>query len=259
MSPATPTVACWHFGPTRRSQARESFIHLHVERIAEERERDDVIAALGEVLAEVRRAVMDWKPMLARAGDLIADLKSNPPALPPEEISEAVAFLEWLIADNFTFLGMREYLLTGDQQFEPLHESDLGVLRHRAMRVLHRGHELIAVTPEILAFLQEPKALIITKSNVRSHVHRRVYMDYVGVKRHDAQGRLIGESRIIGLFTSTAYTRSARSIPYLRRKLEAVERRAGFSPEGHSSKALVNVLETYPRDELFQIDERTAL
>ncbi|MGB8549922.1 MAG: NAD-glutamate dehydrogenase domain-containing protein, partial [Xanthobacteraceae bacterium] len=187
---------------------------------------------------------------------LIADLKRNPPALPPEEISEAVAFLEWLIADNFTFLGMREYLLTGDQQFEPLHESDLGVLRHRAMRVLHRGHELIAVTPEILAFLQEPKALIITKSNVRSHVHRQVYMDYVGVKRHDAQGRLIGESRIIGLFTSTAYTRSARSIPYLRRKLEAVERRAGFSPEGHSSKALVNVLETYPRDELFEIDEQ---
>ena len=194
-------------------KARESFIHLHVERIAEERERDEIIAALGEVLAEVRRAVMDWKPMLARTGDLIADLKRNPPALPPEEISEAVAFLEWLIADNFTFLGMREYLLTGDQQFEPLHESDLGVLRHRAMRVLHRGHELIAVTPEILAFLQEPKALIITKSNVRSHVHRQVYMDYVGVKRHDAQGRLIGESRIIGLFTSTAYTRSARSIP----------------------------------------------
>jgi glutamate dehydrogenase len=237
-------------------EARESFIHLHVERIAEERERDEIIAALGEVLAEVRRAVMDWKPMLARTGDLIADLKRNPSALPPEEISEAVAFLEWLIADNFTFLGMREYLLTGDQQFEPLHESDLGVLRHRAMRVLHRGHELIAVTPEILAFLQEPKALIITKSNVRSHVHRQVYMDYVGVKRHDAQGRLIGESRIIGLFTSTAYTRSARSIPYLRRKLEAVVHRAGFSPQGHSSKALVNVLETYPRDELFQIDEQ---
>src|SRR5271165_784446 len=193
--------------------ARESFIHLHVERIADDLERNEIIAALGEVLGEVRRAVVDWKPMLARTGALIADLKHNPSALPPEEISEAVAFLEWLVADNFTFLGMREYALTGDQQFEPLHESDLGVLRHREMRVLHRDHELIAVTPEILAFLQEPKALIITKSNVRSRVHRHVYMDYIGVKRHDAQGRLIGECRIIGLFTSTAYTRSARSIP----------------------------------------------
>jgi glutamate dehydrogenase len=236
--------------------ARESFIHLHVERIADDLERNEIIAGLGEVLGEVRRAVVDWKPMLARTNALIADLKRNPPGLPADEISEAVAFIEWLIADNFTFLGMREYALTGDQQFEPLHDSDLGVLRHREMRVLHRGDELIAVTPEILAFLQEPKALIITKSNVRSRVHRHVYMDYIGVKRHDAQGRLVGESRIIGLFTSTAYTRSARSIPYLRRKIEAVMRRAGFSPAGHSSKALVNVLETYPRDELFQIDEQ---
>ena len=237
-------------------KARESFIYLHVERIAGDAERDEIIAALSEVLAEVRRAVVDWKPMLERTHALIDDLIHNPSALPADEISEAIAFLEWLIADNFTFLGMREYALTGDQQFEPLHETDLGVLRHREMRVLQRGHDLIAVTPEILAFLQEPKALIITKSNVRSRVHRYVYMDYIGVKRHDAQGRLIGESRIIGLFTSTAYTRSARSIPYLRRKIEAVVRRAGFSPAGHSFKALVNVLETYPRDELFQIDEQ---
>src|SRR5262249_29448984 len=157
------------------------FIHLHVERIADD-QRSEIIAAFGEVLEEVRRAVVDWKPMLARTNALIADLKNNHPALPPEEISEAVAFLEWLIADNSTFLGMRECALTGDQQFEPLHESDLGVLRHREMRVLRRGQELVAVTPEVLAFLHEPKALIITKSNVRSRVHRHVYMDYIGVK-----------------------------------------------------------------------------
>ncbi len=243
------------FSALMPQQSRESFIHLHVERIDEEAQRTDIVVALGEVLGEVRRAVADWKPMLARAGELITDLKNNPSLLPAEEISEAIAFLEWLVADNFTFLGMREYAITGDQQFEPRHDTDLGVLRHREMRVLRRGHELISVTPEILAFLQEPQALIIIKSNVRSHVHRRVYMDYIGVKRHDPQGRLIGESRIIGLFTSTAYTRSARSIPYLRRKIETVMRRAGFPPEGHSAKALVNVLETYPRDELFQIDE----
>ena len=92
---------------------------------------------------------------------------------------------------------------------------------------------------------------------MRSRVHRRVYMDYVGVKRFDRDGKLIGEFRIVGLFTSTAYTRSMRTIPYLRRKVDAVLTRAGFDPDGHSGKALVNVLENYPRDELFQIDEDT--
>ena len=66
---------------------------------------------------------------------------------------------------------------------------------------------------------------------------------------------MIGEFRIMGLLTSTAYTRSTRTIPYVRRKVDDVIERAGFGSEGHSGKALVNILETYPRDELFQIDE----
>src|SRR6476660_7381397 len=107
------------------------------------------------------------------------------------------------------------------------------------------------------ALLKQPTLLIVTKSSGRSRVHRRVYMDYVGVKRFDRDGRLVGEFRIVGLFTSTAYTRSTRSIPYLRRKVDAVLARAGFDPDGHSGKALVNVLENYPRDELFQLVENT--
>src|SRR4029078_767296 len=92
-------------------------------------------------------------------------------------------------------------------------------------------------------------------ANVHSRVHRRVYLDYVGVKRFDSSGNLVGEHRIIGLFTSTAYNRTSHNIPYLRRKIAAVEERAGFDPASHSGKALANVLEHYPRDELFQIDE----
>ena len=82
-------------------------------------------------------------------------------------------------------------------------------------------------------------------------------MDYIGIKRFDADGKLVGEFRIVGLFTSTVYTRSTRTIPYLRRKVDAVIKRAGFDPDGHSGKALANVLDTYSRDELFQIDEDT--
>ena len=96
------------------------------------------------------------------------------------------------------------------------------------MRVLRRGKELVSITPEIMDFLNEPRVLIITKANVRSRIHRRVHMDYIGVKHFDVAGNLIGEYRIVGLFTSTAYTRSTRSIPYLRHKVDAVIARAGF-------------------------------
>ena len=123
--------------------------------------------------------------------------------------------------------------------------------------MLRRGNELVSITPEIMEFLKEPKALIITKANVRSRVHRRVHMDYIGVKRFDDDGQLIGEFRIVGLFTSTAYTRSTRSIPYLRRKVDNLMRRSGFDPDSHSGKAFAAVLESYSRDELFQIDEDT--
>ncbi len=123
--------------------------------------------------------------------------------------------------------------------------------------MLQRWNEPLTMTPEIRAFLEEPKLLIVTKSTVRSPVHRRVQLDYIGVKRFDRSGKLVGEHRFCGLFTSTAYTRPARTIPYLRRKIDSIIRRAGFDPSSHSGKALVNVLETYPRDELFQIDEDT--
>jgi glutamate dehydrogenase len=237
---------------------RESLIHIHVELVQDAVRRTEVVQALEQVLADVRVCVQDWRPMLARVGETIAELKTNPPPLPVDEIAETIQFLEWLVANNFTFLGVRDYVLTDKEHaLDPVFESGLGLLRSRAMRVMRRGEQLLDFTPEILAFLAEPKPLIITKATIRSRVHRRVYLDYVGIKRFDAEGNLVGEFRILGLFTSTAYIRSTRSIPYLRRKVAAVVARARFDPEGHSGKALVNVLESYPRDELFQIEEAT--
>src|SRR5262249_53312335 len=237
---------------------RESFIHIHTERIEDEARRAALVQALEHTLADVRLGVEDWRPMLARVRDVIAEIRSNPPQLPVDEIAEAVQFLEWLAADNFTFLGVREYTFpSGGGEVEPKFETGLGILRAREVRVLRRGRDFVTITPEIRAFLKEPKALIITKANVRSRVHRRVHMDYIGVKRLGADGQVAGEFRIVGLFTSTVYTRAPKTIPYLRRKVDAVIRRTGLDPEGHSGKALVNVLEGYPRDELFQIDEDT--
>jgi glutamate dehydrogenase len=251
------------FAPDARADDRifrESFIHIHVERIEDSIRRTEIVQALESALAEVRVCVQDWRAMLRRVGEVIADLKANPPPMPVTDIAEAIQFLQWLVANNFTFLGVREYAFNGkDRQVEAKHETSLGLLRGRDVQILRRGGQPVAMTPEIRQFLDEPRALIITKANVRSRVHRRVYLDYIGVKRFDTDGNLAGEFRIVGMFTSTAYTRSTRSIPYLRRKVDALLTRAGFDPDSHSGKALANVLETYPRDELFQIDEDTLL
>ena len=237
---------------------RESFIHIHTDRVGDETRRAEIVQALEQVLADVRLCVADWRAMVARVGDVIAQIRSNPPQLPVDEVAEAVQFLEWMTANNFTFLGVREYAFPREGgEVEPKFETGLGILRARDVRILRRGREFVTITPEIREFLKEPKALIITKANVRSRVHRRVHMDYIGVKRFDREGRVAGEFRIVGLFTSTVYTRPPKTIPYLRRKVDAVITRTGFDPGGHSGKALVNVLDGYPRDELFQIDEDT--
>ena len=236
----------------------ESFIHLHIEGVDDAAQRLEIVRALEVILADVRAAVQDWQPMLARIRAIIAELRDNPPPLPVDEIAEAIQFLEWIADDNFTLLGARDFILNdkGDV-LEPVFETGLGLLRSRDTPSLQRWNEPVAMTPEIRTFLEEPTLLIVTKSTVRSPVHRRVQLDYLGIKRFDPAGRLVGEYRFCGLFTSTAYTRSARTIPYLRRKTESVIRRAGFDPSSHTGKALVNVLETYPRDELFQLDEDT--
>ena len=237
---------------------RESFIHIHILGIEDAAQRADIVHALEDVLADVRVGVQDWRAMLARLQEVAAELKANPPPLPADEIAEAVQFLQWIAADNFTLLGARNYAYTDSEHaLEPKFETGLGLLRSPEMRLLRRGNQLVTITPEIREFLQEPKLLIMTKAAVRSRVHRRVHLDYIGIKRFDGDGNLVGECRFCGLLTSTAYTRSVRAIPYLRRKVDNIISRAGFDPSSHSGKALVNVLEHYPRDELFQIDEDT--
>jgi glutamate dehydrogenase len=236
---------------------RESLIHIHVERIDTE-QASAIRDGLASVLAEVRLAVGDWQDMRDQVQGTTDGLKSNPPPLPKAEVDEAVAFLEWLLAENFTFLGTREYAFADAEDREmltPTRETGRGILRNPDLNVLRRGGKPVTTTPELREFMREPVPLIITKTNVRSRIHRRVHMDYVGVKRFNAAGAPVGEFRIIGLFTSSAYTRRAAVIPYLRHKVQRVLERARYDPHSHSGKALANVLETYPRDELFQIDE----
>ena len=234
---------------------RESFIHVHIDRLMDVASQNTLIVSIEQVLADVAVAVQDWRPMLGRVGELIANMKTNPPPVPEAEQKEAVDFLEWLVAENFTFLGLREYRVGPDREPHLVQGSGLGVLRRADVQELRGRSGQEVIIRGLQTYYSEPTALLITKASLRSRVHRRVFMDMVSVKRFDANGNVSGELRVVGLFTSTAYTRSTRSIPYLRRKVEALLKRARFSPSGHSGKALVNALETYPRDDLFRIDD----
>ncbi|MGO4706690.1 NAD-glutamate dehydrogenase [Microvirga sp. 2MCAF38] len=244
--------------PAPESVERESFIHIHLPRIDEPQAREKLITDLKQVYVDVAVAVRDWVAMRGRISEIIRDYKTNPPPLPEDEAKEAIAFLEWIAENNFTFLGLREYRLpVNDVVADPVEGTGLGLLRDPSVRVLRRGRELVAMTPEIRAFLAKPKALIITKANVKSRVHRRAHLDYVGVKLFDRGGKLQGELRIVGLFTSSAYNNTTAEVPYLRLKVARVVARAGFDPASYSGRSLLNVLESYPRDDLFQIDEDT--
>ncbi|MEM7299617.1 MAG: NAD-glutamate dehydrogenase [Pseudomonadota bacterium] len=224
-----------------------------------------VVKSLGDELVHlmeiVGRIVRDWKPMLARVEEAVEAFKSSPPEkVAKEDVAEAIDFLNWLQDNHFTFLGIQElnFAKSGSGgKLKPSKVPPLGLLSDPTVPVLRREGTTAVSSPEIRDFLQRPDPLIVTKANSRSPVHRRIHMDYIGVKQYDENGGLKGELRIVGLFTSTAYTRSVERIPYLRRKASRVVDALKVDASSHSGKALLNVLETFPRDELFQIDHKT--
>ncbi len=241
---------------------RESLIHVHLTRLSSEAARGELVASLEATLADVRAAVEDWKAMLKRLGELVVAYRWGATPLETATRDEALRFMEWLAEDNFTFLGMREYRFVeteGGAYVEPMGETGLGILRDPEVRVLKRGAESLNAANAIGAFARSPEPMMVTTSNIRSRIHRRVHMDYIGVKLWGDDGRMCGELRILGLFTASAYTRSVHDVPMVREKVARVVARAGLPAGSHSAHALANVLETYPRGELMQIDEATLL
>ncbi len=242
-------------GDRHGRSGRESFIQIYLDGISEEAAQH-LVAEISEVLGEVRESVADWKPMLARLEQLIAGYRASPPKLADNELAESIAFLRWLADGNFTFLGMRQLDLVGTPETGDLvtqQERGLGILRNPAVRVLRRGTEPVQLTPEVRRFFFQPAALIVTKANAVARVHRRIHMDYVGAKIYGADGQIAGELRIVGLFTSAAYNRSVAAIPLVRHKVAQVIAASGFAPDSHDGKAIQNILENFPRDEMFQI------
>ena len=229
----------------------ESWIAVEIDPAGEEAHQR-LIEGLQRVLGDVRAAVEDWPKMRNKALQIAQDLDNVANASQIEELRQAQDLLRWLDDGNFTFLGYREYDLVneaGEDVLELREDSGLGLLRSGA-----DGHHVQHLTVAGRKKAREKRALVITKANSRSTVHRPAYLDYIGVKSFDAAGNVNGEQRFIGLFATSAYAGSVRNIPIVREKVEAVLREAGFPPHSHSGKDLLGILETYPRDELFQIE-----
>jgi glutamate dehydrogenase len=230
---------------------RESWMHVEIDRETDQEELGRIEAELTGVLRDVREAVEDWPKMQEKADAIVTALADNPPPLSEEDVTEASELLSWLADDHFTFLGYREYALQvidGEDALRAVPGTGLGILRSDQDMSPSFGK----LPPKVRTKAREKQLLIITKANSRATVHRPAYLDYIGVKCFDDAGAVVGERRFLGLFSSAAYTESVNRIPVLRRKAAEVIAYSGFNPMSHSGKALMDVLETYPRDELFQ-------
>jgi len=234
----------------------ESYMHIEIDQETEQSELDNLKSSIEFVLEQVRLAVTDWRTMRAKLTEDIAEIASSTLPMPAEEINEARSFLEWLDDGNFIFLGYRRYGFEthdGKDYLPPRSESGLGILKNIREEARERG--LQPLSDQDSEYARRKDLLIITKANTRSVVHKAVPLDRIGVKRYDANGNLIGEDRFLGLFTSAAYSRSVREIPMLRLKFNRVMERSGLDPHSHNGKALVDILETFPRDEFLQITD----
>jgi glutamate dehydrogenase len=234
----------------------ESLMHIEIDRQAGTAQLDELAAALSRVLAEVRLAVEDWRSMRQACLDAVDDLR---PGRSPN-FAEHEEFLRWLEANHFTFLGHRHYRYLDDHgqpaglRYEVVPGSALGILRREEARLFDEG---LGGGAAMAQFARGPRKILILKADRKSLVHRSGPMDCVVVKTHDADGRVTGERRFAGLFTSTAYHAMAADVPLLRGRVQSVVRRAGLDANSHDGKALMAILESYPREELFQIDADT--
>ena len=230
----------------------ESWMLLTIDRESDEDRREELETVLKDVLSDVREAVEDWPTMRTKCLVIAAELEGAPPTdVDPGEVTQAVAFLRWMANNHFTFLGYREYSLEDTPQgdvIRPLNGTGLGMLREDPPA----NKPVTPLSEQSSRKARERGVLVLTKANSRSTVHRPAYLDYVGVRTYSPDGQTLGERRFLGLYASTAYTESVLRLPVVAEKVAGVLERSGLAPDSHTGKDLVEVLETYPRDELIQ-------
>ncbi|KJZ35041.1 NAD-glutamate dehydrogenase [Pseudomonas fluorescens] len=236
---------------------QESLMYLEIDRCANTAELNVLSKELEQVLGEVRVAVADFEPMKAKVQEILTGLDNSQFAVDPEEKGEIKSFLEWLVGNHFTFLGYEEFVVRDEADGGHIvydQDSFLGLTK-----LLRTGltYDDLRIEDYAVNYLREPTLLSFAKAAHPSRVHRPAYPDYVSIREIDADGNVIKECRFMGLYTSSVYGESVRVIPYIRRKVEEIERRSGFQAKAHLGKELAQVVEVLPRDDLFQtpVDE----
>ncbi|MHC8309111.1 NAD-glutamate dehydrogenase [Pseudomonas sp. GT1P32] len=236
---------------------QESLMYLEIDRCSNTAELNVLSKELEQVLGEVRVAVADFEPMKAKVQEILTGLDNSKFAVDGEEKAEIKSFLEWLVGNHFTFLGYEEFVVQDEADGGHIvydQNSFLGLTK-----LLRTGltYDDLRIEDYAVNYLREPTLLSFAKAAHPSRVHRPAYPDYVSIREIDADGKVIKECRFMGLYTSSVYGESVRVIPYIRRKVEEIERRSGFQAKAHLGKELAQVVEVLPRDDLFQtpVDE----
>ena len=232
----------------------ESVMYLEITAMTDKAQISNLQKKLMQMIKLIITSIKDWPEMLNKIDDTIKNLDFAPKDINSSEVKESQNFLLWLKQNNFTLLGYREYIHDGKDTDT---KTGYGILRDPKIHVLRGPDGLVSISPEITDFMDRPPVMMITKANIKSMIHRVVHLDYIGFKHYNKQGKIIREIRFVGLFTSDSYNQRAQEIPYLERKINHIIKRSLFPKNSHDEKALYHILETLPRDELFQVDEDT--
>ena len=239
-------------GHAKTGQDKETVLFIEIDRQTNKKDLDALTKELHSLVSEVSLAVSDWQPM----ADKLADVKDNVKKLnwpvDKHNTDQALSFLNWLADHNFTMMGYRYYdvkAIEGDHRWIPNNDTSLGLMKNSISERERLLSKLPASAREE-ALSEHP--LMLTKTNSRSRVHRPAFMDYVGVKVFNKQGQVIGEHRFLGLYSASFYNSSVTQLPILREKISKITELSGFDKGTHAFKAFVNIVETYPRDELLQ-------
>jgi glutamate dehydrogenase len=240
--------------PARGAHRRESVMHFQADRRLDDGALEKLRADLVTVLSDLRLAVRDFLPMVERVETMIEAAQMGGSRWSPAVIQESTEFLQWLTDDSFIYLGYREYAIsgTGDEAtIAVVPGSGLGIMSDDARSRFVEPVRVSELEQSVRDRLFSGPLLTVAKTNRETAIHRRARMDYIGVKRFDESGAVVGELRMIGLFTSKAYAESARQIPLIRRKLEAIMRWEDLITGSHDYKAVVELFDSFPKDELF--------
>ncbi|MFT4653485.1 MAG: glutamate dehydrogenase [Kangiellaceae bacterium] len=207
---------------------------------------------LRSVVSEVSLSVADWQPMREKLTDITKNFNKSKSTASADVKSQGKTFLNWLNDHNFTLMGYRYYdvkAIEGDHRWCPQDNSSLGLMKN-SVSARERVLSNVPTSARNEALSSNP--LMLTKTSSKSRVHRPAYMDYIGIKEFDAKGNVSGEHRFLGLYSASFYNSSATDLPMLREKIERMCELSGFEKGTHAYKAFVNIVETYPRDELIQ-------